>query len=258
MAPFNIKQTSSNTLTFNTRFKSRLTFAYPFSTAPMTMMSKPIHAKPLPMKVLVCPSGFKESLEPDVAADCIEKGVLRVLPDAIVRKVPLVDGGEGFTKGLIVATKGTMKHLQVTGPVKQHVQSYFGILGGTNTAVIEMAAAAGLRLVPRDARDPGLTTTFGVGELIMAALDRGVDKILIGCGDSGTSDGGVGMVQALGGRLLDSNGVELPRAGGGKDLGLLHSIDLAGLDKRLKTVKIEVACNWHNVLCGPKGVARGT
>jgi len=209
------------------------------------------------MKVLICPSGFKESLEPDVAADCIEQGVLRVLPDAIVHKVPLVDGGEGFTRGMVTATNGTLYHTLVTGPVSRQVESCFGILGGTNTAVIEMAAAAGLRLVPKDQRDPGLTTTFGVGELILAALDKGVDKILMGCGDSGTSDGGVGMVQSLGGRFLDSNGHELSRAGGGEDLARLHTIDLSNLDQRLRKVEIEVACNWHNVLCGSEGVARG-
>jgi glycerate kinase len=223
----------------------------------MAMMSKPLGANPLPMKVLVCPSGFKESLEPDMAADCIEKGVLRVLPDAIIQKIPLVDGGEGFTKGMIVVTNGSLHQVQVTGPVRQKVDAHYGMLGGTNTAVIEMAAAAGLRLVPKDQRDPGLTTTYGVGELILAALDKGVDKILLGCGDSGTSDGGVGMLQALGGRLLDSHGLPLPLASGGKDLAQLASIDLSELDGRLGKVCIEVACNWHNVLCGPKGVARG-
>lgn len=222
------------------------------------MMSKPsLVSNTRPMKILVSPSGFKESLEPDVAADCIESGILRVLPNAIVRKVPLVDGGEGFTKGLVTATEGELRHVQVMGPVRQNIESHFGILGGTNTAVIEMAAAAGLRLVPWDSRDPGTTTTYGVGELIKAALDAGVDKIIIGCGDSGTSDGGAGMIQALGGRLLDIHGAQLPQAGGGNDLSQLRTIDVSQLDKRVHNVEIEVACNWQNVLCGPQGVARG-
>lgn len=222
----------------------------------MSSILKPSKVSNKAMKILVSPSGFKESLEPDVAADCIEKGIYRVMPNAIVRKAPLVDGGEGFTKGLVTATQGQFKDVEVTGPVRQNVDSHIGFLGNTKTAVIEMAAAAGLRLVPRDARDPGLTTTYGVGQLILAALDHGADKIIVGCGDSGTSDGGAGMVQALGGRLLDVDGVELPKASGGKYLATLGSVDLSGLDARLKTVKIEVACNWHNVLCGPKGVAR--
>ncbi|KAL2069806.1 hypothetical protein VTL71DRAFT_14485 [Oculimacula yallundae] len=210
-----------------------------------------------PMKILVSPSGFKESLEADVAADCIEEGILRVVPNAVIRKAPLVDGGEGFTRALVQATKGELKFLEVVGPVRTPVQSFYGFLGGSSkTAVIEMAAAAGLRLVPRDSRDPGSTTTYGVGQLILAALDDGAEHILIGCGDSGTCDGGAGMLQALGARLLDINGHELPTSGGGNDLLRLHDIDLTGLDERLKRVNIEVACNWHNVLCGPKGVAR--
>lgn len=144
------------------------------------------------MRILVSPSGFKESLEPNVAADCIEEGILRVLPNAIIRKAPLVDGGEGFTHGLVTATEGELRYLEVTGPVQQPIKSYFGFLGGTKTAIIEMAAAAGLRLVPRTARDPGLTTTYGVGELIQAALNSGAERIIVGCGDSGTSDGGAG------------------------------------------------------------------
>ncbi|KAG4417534.1 hypothetical protein IFR04_009346 [Cadophora malorum] len=210
-----------------------------------------------PMKILVSPSGFKESLEADVAADCIEEGILRVVPNAIIRKAPLVDGGEGFTRALVQATQGQLKFLEVVGPVQAPIKSFYGFLGGgSKTAVIEMAAAAGLRLVPRDARDPGCTTTYGVGQLILAALDDGAEHIIVGCGDSGTSDGGAGMLQALGVRLLDIQGAELPRSGGGNDLSKLHDIDLTRLDPRLRNVNIEVACNWHNVLCGPKGVAR--
>jgi glycerate 2-kinase len=210
------------------------------------------------MKILVSPSGFKESVEPHVAADCIEEGILRVVPNATVERLPLVDGGEGFASALVAATGGELKYLQVTGPVKTLVNSHYGFLGrsGPKTAVIEMAAAAGLSLVPRDARDPTITTTYGVGETIVAALNEGAQHILIGCGDSGTSDGGAGMAQALGARFLDADGNELPRAGGGAILSKLADIDLSGLHPRLKDVKIEAACNWQNVLCGPKGVAR--
>ncbi|KAH7376871.1 glycerate kinase [Plectosphaerella cucumerina] len=218
-------------------------------------------ASALGMKVLVCPSGFKGSLEPEVAADCIEAGILSVLPGATVRKVPLVDGGEGFTKALVAATGGKLYPITVTGPVGAPVESFFGILGTSTTkaprtAVIEMAAAAGLSLVPNHLRNPGLTTTFGVGELILAALDEGAERIVVGCGDSGTCDGGAGMLQALGARLLDHDGLPIPTCGGGESLTRLANIDLTKIDERVKKASIEVAVNWTNVLCGPKGVAR--
>lgn len=208
------------------------------------------------LKILIAPSGFKESLGADEVADCIATGVTRVLPDAKIQKAPLVDGGEGFTQALVAATGGTLHHLTVTGPVGQPVESHFGFLGGTEskTAVLEMAAAAGLRLVPAEARNPLATTTYGVGELIRAALDHGAERILVGCGDSGTNDGGAGMAQALGVLLLDKAGHELGWGGG--ELLKLHSIDLSERDPRLNRIKIDVACNWHNVLCGSKGVAR--
>ncbi|EEP75723.1 conserved hypothetical protein [Uncinocarpus reesii 1704] len=210
------------------------------------------------MNILVAPSGFKESLEPHVAADCIEAGILRAAPDAKVRKVPLFDGGEGFARALVASTGGEHKELAVTGPVKHKINAFYGFLGGERqrTAVIEIAEAAGLRLVPKDQRDPTRTTTYGVGELINAALNHGADRILIGCGDSGTSDGGVGMCQALGARFLDNKECELPQAAGGGSLAKLAKVDLSGIHPRLKKVQIDVLCNWKNVLCGPNGVAR--
>ncbi|MCQ1835114.1 glycerate kinase family protein [Neorhizobium galegae] len=206
--------------------------------------------------VLVAPSGFKESLSADQAADCIETGVLRAFPGATVLKAPMVDGGEGFTKALIKATRGTLHHLTVTGPVNNPVEAHFGFLGGDSepTAVIEMAAAAGLGLVPRDQRNPCLTTSYGVGELVRAALDRGAHHILLGCGDSGINDGGAGMAEALGIRLLDVSGEALPR--GGAALTRLAAIDVSGRDQRLGRVRIDAAVNWHNVLLGERGVAR--
>ncbi|MDX5892511.1 glycerate kinase [Rubrobacter radiotolerans] len=210
------------------------------------------------MKVLIAPSGFKESLEPGQAADCIEAGIRRVVPEAEIYKAPLVDGGEGFTRALVRATGGELEPVTVTGPVGEPVAAHYGFLGGPGpkTAVLEMAAAAGLRLVPKDVRDPRLTTTYGVGELIRAALNAGAERILVGCGDSGTSDGGAGMAQALGARFLDSEGEELPVASGGRALSRLAEVDLSGLDRRLREVRIDVACNWHNLLCGENGVAR--
>ena len=210
------------------------------------------------MRILVAPSGFKESLDAREVADCIEAGILRSMPEAKIRKAPLVDGGEGFAKALAEATGGTLHNVTVTGPVGEPVEAHFGLLGGAEggpkTAVLEMASAAGLRLVPREVRDPSETTTYGVGELILAALDAGAGRILVGCGDSGTSDGGAGMAQALGVRLLDRAGKELGRGGG--ELARLESIDTSGRDPRLDGVRMDVACNWHNLLCGPRGVAR--
>ena len=208
------------------------------------------------LRILIATSGFKESLEADEVANCIETGILHVLPDAQIYKAPLVDGGEGFTKALVAATGGTLHNITVTGPVGKPVESYFGFLGNTDTktAVLEMAAAAGLRLVPRDVRNPLITTTYGVGELIKAALDADAERILIGCGDSGTNDGGAGMAQALGVHLLDAAGKELGRGGG--ELVRLEQIELSDRDPRLEKVQIDVACNWHNLLCGDKGVAR--
>ncbi|KAK3616571.1 hypothetical protein LTR56_025871 [Elasticomyces elasticus] len=211
-----------------------------------------------PPRVLVCPSGFKESLQPHVVADCIEKGILVACAHARVIKAPLVDGGEGTTEALVAATGGQLYPVEVLGPTRQPVQSCFGIIGGQakKTAVIEMAAAAGLSLVPRDQRNPLNTTTFGVGQLIVAALNAGAEHILVGCGDSGTCDGGVGMAQALGARFLNGDGTRILDASGALPLAGLASIDLIGLDPRLATVPIDVACNWHNVLCGSRGVAR--
>lgn len=204
--------------------------------------------------VLVAPSGFKESLDADVVADAIAEGVRRVLPHATVRTVPLVDGGEGTAAALVAATAGRIVRRTVVGPVGAPIESHLGMLGDGTTAVVEMAAAAGLRLVPRDLRNPLRTTTYGVGELIRAALDEGATRVLVGCGDSGTSDGGAGALQALGARLLDERGRELGL--GARALRDLDRVDLSQLDPRLADVGITVACNPTNVLTGPRGVAR--
>ncbi len=210
----------------------------------------------VPHRVLVAPSGFKESLSAYDAAQAIARGVRRVLPGVLVEHLPMVDGGEGTAADLAVATGGRLIELTVTGPVGDPVTAHFAMLGGVRegTAVVEMAAAAGLRLVPADRRDPGLTTTHGVGELLSAALDEGATRIVVGCGDSGTSDGGAGAVTALGARLLDADGQPLPP--GGAALGRLDRLDLSGLDPRLAGVPIDLACNVHNLLTGERGVAR--
>lgn len=208
------------------------------------------------LRVLVAPSGYKECLEADRVAEAIAKGVLRALPDARVTRLPLVDGGEGFAQAMAAATGGETRSLRVTGPVGQPVEACLGWLGGTETrtAVVEMAQAAGLRLVPTDARDPMTTTTYGVGELIRAALEGGARRILVGCGDSGTNDGGAGMAQALGVRLLDADGLDIRP--GCEGLADLARIDASAREPRLADARIEAICNVTNVLCGPRGVAR--
>jgi glycerate 2-kinase len=210
----------------------------------------------MPLTFLVAPSGFKESLSVAQVTDAISEGIRRAIPGARILKAPMVDGGEGTVEALVDATGGTLFRLPVTGPVGKTVESFFGIMGGTGarTAVIEMAAAAGLRLVPRDQRDPTRTTSYGVGELIRAALDTGAERILMGCGDSGINDGGAGMLQALGARLLDADGRELGQ--GGAELARLARIDRSRLDPRLAAVEIDAAVNIHNVLLGARGVAR--
>ncbi|WAL95048.1 glycerate kinase [Streptomyces sp. Je 1-369] len=201
----------------------------------------------------IAPSGFKESLSASSAAEAIAAGVRRVVPHAETDLIPLVDGGEGTARALASASGGRLVALPATGPVGQPIGTHFALLPD-GTAVVEMAAVAGLSLVPRDLRDPGATTTYGVGELIRAALDTGARRILVGCGDSGTSDGGAGALQALGARLLDLDGWELPR--GGRELTRLNRIDPSGIDPRIADTEIRVACNPYNVLCGKHGVAR--
>ncbi|EMR61859.1 putative glycerate kinase protein [Eutypa lata UCREL1] len=231
------------------------------------------------LRILIAPSGFKECLGPEEVADCIEAGFRRVLVDenddtttttttatpGVLRKVPLHDGGEGFCKAIVALHGGEIRNLTVTGPDRRPVDSYFGLIADAEdrkVAVLDMAAAAGLRLVPRDHRDPCVTTTYGVGELIRAALDEGCTKVIIGCGDSGTSDAGAGMLQALGARLLDGDGADLEIGGGGGSLADLERISLDGIHPRLRKdggkekVQIEAICNVKNILCGPSGVAR--
>jgi glycerate 2-kinase len=205
------------------------------------------------MKIVIAPDSYKESLSAMEAADSIEKGFKRIIPDAEYIKVPMADGGEGTVQSLVDATGGDIIPAKVTGPMGEPVEAFFGLLGDKKTAVIEMAAASGLHLVPAEKRNPLVTTTKGTGELIKAALDLGVSHIIIGIGGSATNDGGAGMAQALGARLLDRNGVDIE--GGGGALSSLASIDLSELDSRLEAVKIEVACDVDNPLTGEKGAS---
>ncbi len=205
------------------------------------------------MKIVIAPDSFKESMTALEAAKSIEKGMKAVFPDAEYQLLPMADGGEGTVQSLVDATDGTIRERSVTGPLGETVPAFFGILGNGKTAVIEMAAASGLHLVEPVKRNPLLTTSRGTGELIRAALDEGVSHIIVGIGGSATNDGGVGMMQALGGKFLDEKGEEIGPGGGA--LSAIKSIDLSMLDSRLDSVKLEVACDVTNPLTGPTGAS---
>ena len=205
------------------------------------------------MLIVVAPDSYKGSVSALGVAQAIERGILRVFPAAVVRKIPIADGGEGTVDALVAATGGAIRHAEVTGPLGEKVAAHWGILGDGSTAVIEMAAASGLPLVPQAQRDPRITTSFGTGELIRAALDAGLRSIIIGIGGSATNDGGVGMAQALGARFFDADGH--PLSPGGAALTRLQRIDLSGIDARLSETRITVACDVDNPLCGARGAS---
>lgn len=205
------------------------------------------------MRIVVAPDSYKGSLSAVAVAAAMEQGVLSVFPNAEVYKIPIADGGEGTVEALVTATNGRIIQQEVVGPLGEPQKASWGLLGDGKTAVIEMAAASGLPLIPKEKRDPRRATTFGTGQLMKAALDQGITRLIIGIGGSATNDGGVGMAQALGAKFYDVSGCELPY--GGAALAKLASIDLAGLDIRLKTASILVACDVDNPLCGPKGAS---
>lgn len=205
------------------------------------------------MKIVIAPDSYKESLTAMEVATAIEHGFKEVMPNAEYIKLPMADGGEGTVQSLVDATNAHIVTAKVTGPLGETVEGFYGLLGDGFTAVIEMAAASGLHLVEPNKRNPLLTTTFGTGELIKQALNSGVKHIILGIGGSATNDGGIGMAQALGVHFYDKSGAELGSGGGA--LSELARIDLSGMDKRLADVKLEVACDVDNPLCGPKGAS---
>ncbi|HLS60419.1 MAG TPA: glycerate kinase [Virgibacillus sp.] len=205
------------------------------------------------MKIVIAPDSFKESMSALEAANAIERGFKKVFPEAAYIKVPMADGGEGTVQSLVDATEGTIMTTVVTGPLGTPVKAFYGLSGDKQTAVIEMAAASGLHLVPIAERNPLLTTTKGTGELILAALNQGVKHIIIGIGGSATNDGGAGMAQALGAQLLTREGKEIGFGGGA--LRDLAEIDPSLIDARLKDISIHVACDVNNQLTGKEGAS---
>lgn len=202
------------------------------------------------MKIIIAPDSFKESLSASAVADAIERGLRRALPDAEYVKLPIADGGEGTVDALINATAGQLIFVPVTGPMGRPVNGFFGLLGDGKTAVIEVAAACGLQWVAPQERDPLIATSYGVGELIRAALDREVDKIIIGLAAAPPMRG-IGMLQALGCRCTTAGGDEVSWGAGGLDQ--LAEIDCSGLDPRLAGVTFQLACDVNNTLLGEQG-----
>ena len=205
------------------------------------------------MKIVIAPDSFKGSLTALQVAEAIEVGLRRVFPDATIEKVPMADGGEGTVQSLVDATSGEILTTRVLDPLGNRIDAQYGVLGDGVTAVIEMAAASGLTLVPPDKRDPRVTTTYGTGELIRAALAHGCRKLIIGIGGSATNDGGAGMAQALGAKLLTTSGEQIGQGGGA--LPVLNSIDLSELDPRIAKTETVVACDVNNPLTGKQGAS---
>jgi glycerate 2-kinase len=205
------------------------------------------------MKVLICPDKFKECLKANEVAAHIRSGIMKAMPDAECLLLPMADGGEGTVEALVKATRGTIQKANVHDPLMRPIHSYYGISGDAKTAFIEMAAASGLALLKPEERNPLITTSFGTGELIRHALDKGFNEIILAIGGSATVDGGAGMAQALGIRLMDEFEQEISRGGG--SLSRLTDIDFSVFDQRLKKCKIYAACDVLNPLTGPKGAA---
>ncbi|URL06137.1 glycerate kinase [Avibacterium sp. 21-595] len=205
------------------------------------------------MKILIAPDSFKESLTALEVAEAIEIGFKKIFPQAQYCKIPMADGGEGTVQSLVDATEGKLIQCTVTAPLGNKIDAFWGLSGDGKTAFIEMAAASGLHLVPMEARNPLKTTSFGTGELILEALNYGVKKIILGIGGSATNDAGVGMLQALGARILNDEN-QLLNYGGEQLINIAH-IDLHQLDPRLAQVQIEVACDVSNPMCGETGAS---
>ncbi len=211
----------------------------------------PLRRKPL--RILVAPNAFKESLTAIEAARSIGKGIKKGLPNARIVEVPIADGGDGTLEAVIAGTGGRILKTKVTGPLGGQITAEYGISGDGKTAVVEMSRASGLALVPLVQRNPMLTTSFGTGQLIQAALNRDVNRILLGIGGSATVDGGIGALQALGVSFLDRSGKPVGRGGDG--LLAIEKVELGGLHPALKRAHILVACDVDNPLTGPKGAA---
>jgi glycerate kinase len=205
------------------------------------------------MNILIAPDSFKDCLSARQVAEAIRTGIERILPDVTFQIAPMADGGEGTVQSIVDATGGQLVHLQVQDPLMREITSFYGITGDGSTAVIEMASASGIELLTPSERDPWITSTFGTGQLIANALEKGVKKILLGIGGSATNDGGAGMAEALGVKFSYSDLSSSGRGGG--SLGELKQIKMEGLNPQIKDTEIWVACDVSNPLTGPEGAS---
>jgi glycerate kinase len=205
------------------------------------------------MKIVIAPDSFKDSLSAQGVADAIALGLSEVWPDAQLVKCPMADGGEGTIESVLAACNGELRRIEVRGPLGATVNAAWGWLPHSHTAIIEMAEASGLQLVPVDQRDACSSSTFGTGQLIRAALDAGAQRVILAIGGSATNDGGAGAMQALGVKLLDARDKALEP--GGLALAQLARIDMTDIDPRLAGVRFDIAADVNNPLCGPHGAS---
>lgn len=205
------------------------------------------------MNIVIAPDSFKGSLSAKEAGLAMERGIKRALPESAVKVIPMADGGEGTMECLISATDGKFVAQKVLNPAGREIESGFGILGNGTTCIIEMAMSSGLYLIEDHERNPMRTTTYGFGQLIAAALDQGCREFILAVGGSATNDGGAGMLQALGVKLLGTDGEEIGFGGG--ELSRLHSIQNDRMDPRLGECEFIIACDVDNPFIGPKGAS---
>jgi glycerate kinase len=205
------------------------------------------------MKIVIAPDSFKDSLSAQAVASAIASGLGEVWPDAELIQCPMADGGEGTIEALLAACDGQLMSARVSGPLGNAVEAHWGWLENTRTAIIEMAMASGLQLLSLEQRDATVTSTYGTGELIRTALDAGAQRVILAIGGSATNDAGSGMLAALGAAFFGRDGQPLPA--GGLALAQLAHIDLTGLDPRLQEVRVEIAADVDNPLCGSNGAS---
>ncbi|WP_315073723.1 glycerate kinase [uncultured Clostridium sp.] len=205
------------------------------------------------MKIVIAPDSFKGSLTALEVANAIEDGLKKYDRDFVIEKVPMADGGEGTVESLVSLTDGEIITVKVKDPLMRDVKGFYGLLGDKKTAVIEMAAASGLPLLNENEKNPLITSTFGTGQLIVDALDKGCKNFIIGIGGSATNDGGTGMLKALGVKFLNKDNKEIKD--GAIELNHLHAIDMSQFDKRIYECDIKVACDVENPLCGENGAS---
>ena len=203
------------------------------------------------MNIVIAPDSFKECLSASEVSECISKGILKVYPKAKVKALPISDGGEGLLESLVLPFEGKIVSVKVKDPLNRDINAQYGILKDFKTAIIELAKASGLELLKDEEKDPLTTSTFGTGQLIKDALDKGCRKLIIGIGGSATNDGGTGIAKALGIKFLDASNNELELGGG--HLKSLDRIDISNLDKRIKGCEVIVACDVTNPLTGNHG-----